>query len=49
MLRGDFTDESIEGAARYFTVSERAVRTILVNHGCLYWEDLDQEFEMAAA
>jgi hypothetical protein len=49
MLHGDFSDESIEGAARHFTVSERAVRTLLVNHGCLDREDLDQEFEMAAA
>ena len=49
MLHRDFSDELIESAARHFTVSERAVRTLLVNHGCLDREDLDEDFERAVA
>jgi Zn-dependent peptidase ImmA (M78 family) len=49
MLHRDFSDESLESAARHFAVSERAVRTLLVNHGCLDREDLAEDFEGAAA
>lgn len=45
MLEGDYSDEKIEEAATHFKISERAVRTILVNHGRLDREDLDGDVE----
>lgn len=41
MLDGDFSSEAIEDAAAYYGVSERAVRTLLVNHRRLDRHDLD--------
>ncbi len=49
MLRGDYSAEAIEEAAHHFIVSERAVRTLLVNHGRLDREDLERDVEAAAA
>ena len=49
MLRGDYSAESIEDAAEYFIVSERAVRTLLVNHGRLDRDELAGDFDAAAA
>jgi Zn-dependent peptidase ImmA (M78 family) len=45
----DFSAESLEDAAHHFNVSERTVRTLLVNHGCLDREDLDWDFERMSA
>jgi hypothetical protein len=49
MLQGDFSAESIEDAARHFAVSDRTVRTLLVNNGCLDREDLEGDFEREIA
>jgi hypothetical protein len=49
MLRGDYSLESIEDAAEHFIVSERAVRTLLVNHGRLDRDELAGDFDAAAA
>lgn len=40
LLKGDFTSDAIEDVADHFMVSERTVRTLLVNHGYLEREDL---------
>jgi hypothetical protein len=49
MLRGDYSSESIEDAAEQFNVSERTVRTLLVNHGRLDRDELAGDFDTAAA
>jgi len=49
MLHNDYSSESIEDVAQHFTVSERTVRTLLVNHGCIDREDLEGDFKSAAA
>ena len=49
MLRGDHSAEAIDDAAYHFNVSERTVRTLLVNHGRLEREDLEGEFEAGLA
>jgi hypothetical protein len=46
-LEGDFSDEARDDAAAEFNVSERAVRTILVNNKLLDREELDDEFATA--
>lgn len=48
MIRDDYSPESIEEAAGWFQVSELAVRTHLVNHGCMDRENLEEELEAAA-
>jgi len=49
MLRRDYSLEAIEDAAAHFTVSERTIRTLLVNHGCLDREDLERDIETISA
>ncbi len=49
MLGGDYSAENQQDAAKYFNVSEMTIRTLLVNHRRLEREDLDGEFETAAA
>ena len=48
-LKGDFSDETLEEAAEHFQVSEKAVRSTLVNHNLLDREALDAEEELTAA
>jgi Zn-dependent peptidase ImmA (M78 family) len=45
LLRGDFSQEAIEEAARHFDVSPWTVQTILVNRGDLPREDLETDFD----
>jgi hypothetical protein len=49
MLKGDYSAEAIDDAADHFSVSERTVRTLLVNHGRLEREDLEGDVEAVAA
>ena len=49
MLGDDYSVENQRGVAEHFQVSELTIRTLLVNHGRLEREDLDGEFEAAAA
>jgi hypothetical protein len=49
MLHGDFSIESREDVAESFRVSEWTIRTLLVNHHRLEREDLDVDFDAAAA
>ncbi len=49
MLSGDYSMESQQDAAAYFQVSELTIRTLLVNHGRLEREDLDEEVNLAIA
>jgi len=49
VLKGDFSDESIDEAAGYFNVSERAVRTLLVNHKVLDRQELDEDAQISVA
>ena len=49
MLGDDYSVENQRGVAGHFQVSELTIRTLLVNHGRLEREDLDGEFEAAAA
>ena len=49
MLDGDYSTENQSDVAQHFQVSELTIRTMLVNHGRLEREDLDGEFEIAAA
>lgn len=49
MLHGDYSPDGIEDAANHYSVSERTVRTLLVNHGRLDRESLDVEFEAEIA
>ena len=48
MLGGDLSDERQEEVARYFKVSERTIRTLLVNHGLLDRDELDETFDLVA-
>jgi hypothetical protein len=51
VLAGDYSAEAIEDASHIFEVSERVVRTLLVNHGCLERDQLmgdDWDGEIAA-
>jgi len=49
MLAGDYSMENQQDVANFFQVSELTIRTLLVNHHRLEREDLDSEFEDAAA
>jgi Zn-dependent peptidase ImmA (M78 family) len=49
MLAGDYSLENQQDAADHFNVSDRTICTMLVNHGRLEREELDREFELAAA
>jgi hypothetical protein len=47
-LRGDYSEEAREEAAAHFDVSERTIRTLLVNHGRLERDELETEVAPAA-
>ncbi len=49
MLEGDYSTENQQDVAEHFEVSPLTIRTLLVNHGRLEREELDGEFEAAAA
>jgi hypothetical protein len=49
MLEGDYSTENQQDVASRFQVSPLTIRTLLVNHGRLEREELDEEFEAAAA
>jgi len=49
MLDGDYSTENQQDVAKHFEVSPLTIRTLLVNHGQLEREELDGEFEAAAA
>lgn len=49
MLRGDMSGDAIEEAALHFDVSERTVRTLLVNHGRLSRDNLESDPEALKA
>jgi hypothetical protein len=49
MLSGDYSAENQQDVAEHFEVSPLTIRTLLVNHGRLEREELDAEFEGAAA
>ncbi|MFD2182226.1 hypothetical protein [Rhodoplanes azumiensis] len=49
MLGDDYSLERQKDVAEHFQVSELTIRTLLVNHGRLGREELDGEFEGAAA
>ncbi|MBF0375785.1 MAG: hypothetical protein HQL39_20550 [Alphaproteobacteria bacterium] len=48
-LDGDFSEESRQDVAGQFGVSELAIRTLLVNHRRLERDELDEDFDVAAA
>jgi len=48
MLKGDFSAESIEDVADHFNVSERTIRTLLVNHKLIERDELIGDFDLAA-
>jgi hypothetical protein len=48
MLTGDYSMENQLDVAEHFEVSPLTIRTLLVNHGRLEREDLNEEFELAA-
>lgn len=47
-LKGDYSIDAIQGAADYFQVSPLTIRTLLVNHGRLAREDLEDDIDLAA-
>lgn len=49
MLRADTAGDVIEDAAQHFNVSERTVRTLLVNHRRLNRDDLDGDLDTQMA
>jgi len=49
ILAGDYSAEAAQDVAEHFEVSERTILTLLVNHGRLDREELEAEFEPAAA
>jgi hypothetical protein len=49
MLRGDFSSEALEDAASHFNVSERTVRTVLMNHRQIERDDIEGDPETGAA
>ncbi len=51
MMRGDYSDEQQEEAADRFSVSPLTIRTMLVNHRKLEWDDAanDADFEAGIA
>ncbi len=48
MLAGDYSAENQQDAAQHFQVSDLTIRTLLVNHGRLEREELNEEFETIA-
>jgi hypothetical protein len=49
LLSGDYSMENQQDVAEHFQVSELTIRTLLVNHRGLEREDLDEDFDVAAA
>ncbi|MHB8885662.1 MAG: hypothetical protein ACYC5H_11400 [Methylovirgula sp.] len=49
MLKGDFSSEALEDAARHFNVSDRTVRTLLVNHHQIERDDIESDVESSVA
>lgn len=49
MMDGDYSGEKQLDAAHHFQVSELTIRTLLVNHRRIEREELDEEFDVAAA
>lgn len=49
MLGYDYSMENQQDVAEYFQVSPLTIRTLLVNHGRLEREDVDDEVEATAA
>jgi hypothetical protein len=49
ILAGDYSAENQQDAARHFQVSDLTIRTLLVNHGRLEREDIDEDIETVAA
>jgi len=49
MLSGDYSMENQQDVAEHFHVSELTIRTLLVSHRRLQREDLDEDFDVAAA
>lgn len=47
MLHDDFSPEATEEAAKYFDVSEFAVRTLLINNGLLDRDELETDSDVA--
>lgn len=48
MLHDDFSPEATEDVAKHFDVSERTVRTLLVNHGLLDRDDLETDLDVVS-
>jgi len=48
MLKGDYSMESQQEVAEHFDVSPLTIRTLLVNHGRIERDDLDEEVGIAA-
>lgn len=48
MLDGDYSEENQQEVAEYFDVSPLTIRTLLVNHGKLERDELEEDFEAAA-
>lgn len=49
LLHDDYSAEAIQDAASHFNVSPLTVRTLLVNHGRLAREDLEEAIDIVAA
>jgi Zn-dependent peptidase ImmA (M78 family) len=49
MMGGDYSDERQEDVAEHFKVSPLTIRTLLVNHGRIERERLDEEPDLVAA
>lgn len=49
MLADDYSTESQQDVAKHFQVSDMTIRTLLVNHRRLEREELDGDFDIAAA
>jgi hypothetical protein len=45
-LNDDFSQEAIEDASEYFDVSDRTVRTSLVNHGLIERDELEADLDL---
>lgn len=48
-LKGDYSAENQSDVADYFDVSEMTIRTLLVNHHRIPRDELDEDFDIAAA
>lgn len=49
VLKGDYSTENQSEVADYFDVSEMTIRTLLVNHHRIPRDELDEDFDIAAA